>query len=43
MVEKSFKAHISILNFVDLGEINKKVYQADLNRSLPGPVDGFKG
>ena len=32
----------SIVNFVDLDEINKKVYEGNIPRSLFGPVEAFK-
>ena len=44
MVKKKLKLqHVSIVNTVDLGEINKKVYQADPPWSLLRPIEDLKG
>jgi hypothetical protein len=44
MVKKKLKLrHVFIVNFVDLGEINNKVYQADPPWSLFRPIEDLKG
>ena len=41
-IKKFHLGNQSIVNFVDLDEINKKVYEGNIPGSLFGPVEAFK-